>query len=48
MASVVPIYKRDDKQNVENYRPVTLLPIFGKIFERLITMKRTHFLYKTI
>ena len=31
---MVPIHKRDDKQNV--YRPVSLLPIFGKIFERLI------------
>ena len=35
-AYVVPIHKRDDKQNVKNYRPVSLLPIFGKIFERLI------------
>ena len=35
-ANVVPINKRDDKQNVKNYRPVSLLRIFGKIFERLI------------
>ena len=28
--------KKDDKQNVKNYRPVGLLPIYGKIFERLI------------
>ena len=33
---MVPIHKRDDKQNVKNYRPVSLLPIFGKIFEHLI------------
>ena len=32
----VPVYKTDDKQNVKNYRPVSLLPIFGKVFERLI------------
>ena len=36
MANVVPIHKRDDTQNVKNYRLVSLLPIFGKIFERLI------------
>ena len=36
MANMLPIHKRDDKQNVKNYRPVSLLPIFGKIFERLI------------
>ena len=34
MANVVPIHKRGNKQN--NYRPVSLLPIFRKIFERLI------------
>ena len=33
---MVPIHKRDDKQNVKNYQPVSLLPIFGKIFERLM------------
>ena len=36
MANVVPIHKRDDKQNVKNYGPVSLLLIFGKIFEHLI------------
>ena len=36
MENVVLIHKRDDKQNVKNYRPVSLLPIFRKIFERLI------------
>ena len=36
MANVVPAYKQDDKQNAKNYRPVSLLPIFGKVFERLI------------
>ena len=34
--NVVPIHIRDDKQNVKIYRPVSLLPILGKIFERLI------------
>ena len=35
-ANVVPIHKRDDKQNVKNNRPFSFLPFFGKIFERLI------------
>ena len=34
--NVVPIHKKDDKQNVKSYRPVSLLPICGQIFERLI------------
>ena len=33
---VFPIHKEDDKRNVKNYRPLSLLPICGKIFERLI------------
>ena len=33
--NIVPCYKKGDKQNVKNYRPVSLLPICGKIFERL-------------
>ena len=33
---VVPIHKKESKQLVKNYRPVSLLPICGKVFERLI------------
>ena len=32
----VPLHKKDDKQNVKSYHPVSFLPICGKIFERLI------------
>ena len=35
-ANVVPIHKKGDKQTLKNYRPVSLLPICGKIFERFI------------
>ena len=35
-ANVVPIHKKNDKQIVSNYRPVSLLPISSKIFEKLI------------
>ena len=35
-ANVVPIHKKGDKQILKNYRPVPLLPICSKIFERLI------------
>ena len=34
--NVVPIHKKESKQFVKNYRPVSLLPICEKIFERLI------------
>ena len=34
--NVVPIHKKDDKQCFKNYHPISLLPICGKIFEKLI------------
>ena len=33
---VVTIHKKDDKRNVKNYHPVSLLPMCGKTFECLI------------
>ena len=35
-ANIVRLHKKGDKQTLKNYRPVSLLPICGKIFERLI------------
>ena len=32
----VPVYKKEDPQNIANYRPVILLPAVDKIFEQLI------------
>ena len=33
---ISPIYKKEDEQLLENYRPVSTLPVFGKIFEKII------------
>ena len=30
------VHKKDSKNLVKNYRPISLLPIFGKIFEKII------------
>ena len=35
-AHVVPVHKKGDKQCLQNYRPISLLPICSKTFERLI------------
>ena len=35
-ANIVPIHKKNEKNLKENYRPISLLPIFGKILEKLI------------
>ena len=36
MANVVPVHKKGDRQVKTNYRPISLLPICGKIFEKII------------
>ena len=35
-ANVVPVHKKNEKNVKGNYRPISLLPIFGKILEKLI------------
>ena len=34
--NVVPVHKKESTNLIKNYHPISLLPIFTKIFERLI------------
>ena len=36
LANVTPIFKKGDKQLIKNFRPISLLPICGKILEKII------------
>ena len=40
---IIPIYKKDNKECIENYRPVSILPLFGKIFEKVIYKRLYNF-----
>ena len=35
-SNICPIHKKGDKQTINNYIPVSLLPICRKIFERIL------------
>ena len=43
-SNIIPVHKKNDKQLVKNCRPISLLPIFGKIFEKTIFNKIYNFL----
>ena len=36
LADVTPIHKKGSKQLTKNYRPISLLPICGKVFEKIV------------
>ena len=43
-SNIIPAHKKNDKQLFNNYRPISLLPIFGKIFEKIIFNRIYYFL----
>ena len=45
-SNIIPVHKKSDKQLLNNYRPISLLPIFGKIFEKIIFNRIYDFLLK--
>ena len=44
VGKVSPIFQKGDVQLFDNYRPISVLPIFGKIFEKIIYNRLYSFL----
>ena len=38
-AVVVPLLKKDDPQDINNYRPISLLPVFSKVLEKVLAIQ---------
>jgi hypothetical protein len=36
LAKIIPLYKKDKKENPENYRPISLLCSLGKVYEKCL------------
>jgi exonuclease III len=43
-AKVVPIFKKDDPFQTCNYRPISILPVFSKVFERVFCERMESYL----
>ena len=46
IAKVIPLFKSDDKRIINNYRPISVLPVFSKIIEKLMHKRLKNFLDK--
>ena len=46
VAKIVPVYKKNDLKNVENYRPIALLSVFAKLLEKLMHKRLYEYLLK--
>ena len=48
IAKVRPLFKSGDKKDINNYRPISLLPVFSKILEKAVKRQIVGFLENNI
>ena len=53
IAKIIPLFKKEDPHQLDNYRPISLLPAFSKIFEKAVFIQlyeyfnKNNLLYKS-
>ena len=45
-ARIIPIYKSGDKNDINNYRPISILPTLSKVFEKVVHKRLSGYLDK--
>ena len=48
LAKVVPIFRKDDKSQIKNYRPISVLLVISKIFENVMHTQLIKYFLTTI
>ena len=48
VAKVAPVFKADDPTKFGNYRPISVLSVFSKVFERVIQGRILSFLNREV
>ena len=44
ISKIIPIFKSGDSKILNNYRPISLLPVFSKLLEKIVHKRLMHFL----
>ena len=45
LGDIIPAYKKDDSNMINNYRPISILPVISKIFERILAKQINDYIY---
>ena len=45
-AKVIPVYKKSKRNDVDNYRPISVLPLISKVLERAIQSQLLEFIHE--
>ena len=48
VAKVSPVYKKCDREQPGNYRPISVLPVLSKIFEKFVNNRLIGYLEKNV
>ena len=44
LGDITPAYKKDDLTVIKNYRPISILPVVSKIFERILAKQINNYI----